>query len=132
LLETQVSIAPVPFDTVLGLAVSSTVGAGGGGAGGGGVGGGGVGGLGGVGVGGVGGGTGGDGGGAGGVGAGTVTDTVADCVAEPPDPVQVSAKLVVELSGGVENVPLVGCVPLQPPEAEQPCAFSTVQSNRAL
>jgi hypothetical protein len=112
LLDTQVSIELLPFATVVGPAVSVTVGAGAGGVG-----------AGGVGV--------GAGGGAG-VGAGVVTATVAVCVVEPPDPVQVSAKLVVELSGGVEIVPLVGSVPLQPPEAEQSCALLTVQSNLAV
>ena len=68
----------------------------------------------------------------GGAGTGVVTDTVADCVTAPPDPVQVSAKLVVEVSGGVENEPLVGCVPLQPPEAEQPCALFAVQTKVEL
>jgi hypothetical protein len=109
LLDDQVNIALPPFETVLGPAVSVTVGAGAGGVGAGGVGAGGAGGA--------------------GVGAGAVTETVADCVADPPDPVQVNAKLVVELSGGVARVPLVGWVPLQPPDAEQSSALFAVQTN---
>jgi hypothetical protein len=37
----------------------------------------------------------------------------------PPDPVHASVKLVPEVSGALVVLPLVGCVPLQPPEAVQ-------------
>jgi hypothetical protein len=45
-----------------------------------------------------------------------------DCVADPPVPSQVSVKFVVALRGSVVTVPLVGCGPVQPPEAMQVCA----------
>jgi hypothetical protein len=52
-----------------------------------------------------------------------VTATSAVCAAEPPGPVQVNMYLVSVVRGGVVVVPLIGCVPLQPPEAEQVCAL---------
>jgi hypothetical protein len=60
------------------------------------------------------------------VGGGAETVTVADWDAEPPDPVHVSAKLVVLVRGAVAIEPLVGSLPLQPPEPVQlwaPVAF---------
>jgi hypothetical protein len=56
-----------------------------------------------------------------GVRAATATSAV--CAAEPPGPEQVKMYLVSVVSGSVVLVPLIGCVPLQPPEAEQVCAF---------
>ena len=53
------------------------------------------------------------------VGAGEETDTVADCEADPPLPVQVMVYLVVAVSAAVVVEPLVASVPLQPPEAVQ-------------
>jgi hypothetical protein len=50
-------------------------------------------------------------------GANPVTVTVADCMAEPPDPVHVSAYSVVLESAPVDHVPLNATAPLQPPEA---------------
>jgi hypothetical protein len=41
----------------------------------------------------------------------------------PPDPLQVSVKLVCEDSGGVVLVPLVGIAPLHPPDAVQALAL---------
>lgn len=55
--------------------------------------------------------------------AGADIVTVAVCDADPPAPVQVSVKLIVVVRGDVVLDPLMGCVPLQPPEAVQDCAF---------
>jgi hypothetical protein len=52
-------------------------------------------------------------------GAGSATTACAVCTTEPPSPVQVSVKLVVDVRGSVDELPLVGCVPLQPPDAVQ-------------
>ena len=51
-----------------------------------------------------------------------VTAISTDCVADPPVPSQVSVKFVVAVRGSVVAVPLVGCGPVQPPEAMQVCA----------
>jgi len=51
------------------------------------------------------------------VGAGGVTVTVADWLAVPPAPVQLSVKVVVAVSAPVLAVPLVPLLPLQPPDA---------------
>jgi hypothetical protein len=59
------------------------------------------------------------------VGACPVTLTSADCAAEPPVPVHVSVKLVVDVRGSVVRVPLVGWEPLHPPDAAQLCALVT-------
>ena len=55
------------------------------------------------------------------VGAGVpaVTVTVADLLAVPPLPVQLSEKVVVRVRAPVDPVPLVGFVPDHPPEAVQ-------------
>ncbi len=65
------------------------------------------------------------------LGAGAATVTVVDCVDAPPGPVQVSVNSVVAVSGAVVWEPLVGKLPLQPPEAAQllapgACQFRTV------
>jgi hypothetical protein len=52
-------------------------------------------------------------------GVASATMACADCATDPPAPVQVSVKLVVDVRGSVDTVPLVACVPLQPPEAVQ-------------
>ena len=52
-----------------------------------------------------------------------VMETVTDCAVEPPAPVQVSVKVVLVVRAAVVNVPLVFCVPLQPPDAVQEVAF---------
>ena len=57
------------------------------------------------------------------VGGVAETVTVADCDADPLAPVQVSVKVEVVVSAAVLCVPLVGRVPLHPPEAVQLCAF---------
>jgi len=60
------------------------------------------------------------------VGAGTtVTVTVTAC--DPPGPVQFSVKLVVLPSAAVVALPLVNCIPLQPPDAAQLLAFVALQ-----
>jgi hypothetical protein len=51
------------------------------------------------------------------VGALLETVMVADCVADPPGPVQVSSYSVVLVRVPVDVVPLVGMLPCQPPEA---------------
>ena len=58
-----------------------------------------------------------------GFGGGAETLTVTDWVALPPDPLQVSAKVVVALSAPVLALLLVGSLPDQPPEAVQLFAF---------
>lgn len=57
------------------------------------------------------------------VGTGAETVTVADCVAEPPAPVQIRTNCVVAVSAGVVCVPAVASEPLQPPEAVQAVAL---------
>jgi hypothetical protein len=55
------------------------------------------------------------------------TVTVADCVADPPGPVQESSYSVVLVSAPVDHVPLSGTAPLQPPDATQLVAFAAFQ-----
>ncbi len=52
-----------------------------------------------------------------------VTDTVVDCVAEPPAPVQVIENVVVAVSGPVDAVPLAAMLEVHPPTAAQEVAF---------
>jgi hypothetical protein len=61
--------------------------------------------------------------------AGAETETVADCDAEPPAPVQVRVNFVVALSAGVVCEPAVASEPLQPPEAVQAVASVDDQVN---
>lgn len=61
------------------------------------------------------------------VGAWLETVTVADCVAAPPGPAQVSSNSVVLVRVTVDIVPLVGTLPCQPPEAVQAAAPTEVQ-----
>jgi hypothetical protein len=61
------------------------------------------------------------------VGAAPMTETVADCVALPPVPVQVSSKTVVLERGLVDHVPLVATGPCQPPDAVQAVASCEFQ-----
>jgi hypothetical protein len=51
------------------------------------------------------------------------TVTVADCTAEPPEPVHVSVYLVVVVSAAVFCEPLMPSEPLQPPDAAQDVAL---------
>jgi hypothetical protein len=55
------------------------------------------------------------------------TVTVADCVADPPAPVQVSSYSVLLVRVPVDIVPLVATLPCQPPEAVQAVAWEDVQ-----
>ena len=55
------------------------------------------------------------------------TVTVADCVAEPPAPAQVSSYSVVSESAPVDQVPLVATAPCQLPEAVQAAALAAFQ-----
>jgi hypothetical protein len=61
------------------------------------------------------------------VGAGEVTDTVVDCVALPPVPVQVSEYVALALRAPVDAEPLVPMEPVQAPEAEHEVALPDVQ-----
>ena len=63
------------------------------------------------------------------LGTGAETVTVADCEAEPPAPVQVSVYLVVAVSAGVADEPLIAFDPLHPPEAVQVVALVEDQLN---
>jgi hypothetical protein len=56
-------------------------------------------------------------------GSGVVTETVVACTALPPDPVQARVNLVVVVSVEVVLEPLVGSLPVQPPEAVQEVAL---------
>jgi hypothetical protein len=56
------------------------------------------------------------------IGALLETVTVADCVADPPGPVQVSSYSVLLVKVPVDIVPLLGMLPCQPPEAVQAVA----------
>ena len=57
------------------------------------------------------------------VGDGDLTETVADCAALPPAPVQVRVYVALAVSAPVERDPLVAWLPFQPPEAAQEVAF---------
>jgi hypothetical protein len=61
-----------------------------------------------------------------------LTDTVADCAALPPVPVQLSVYVELAFSVPVDWVPLTDFVPDQAPEAVQEVAFVAVQFNVAL
>ena len=61
------------------------------------------------------------------LGAAAETVTVADCAAEPPAPVQVRVNFVLADRADVALEPLIGSLPLQPPEAEQDVAWVEVQ-----
>jgi hypothetical protein len=65
-------------------------------------------------------------------GAAADTVTVADCVAEPPGPLQVISYWLVARTGPVEADPLSGCVPCQSPKAVQLLASSVLQANVEL
>jgi hypothetical protein len=66
------------------------------------------------------------------VGALPETVTVADCVADPPAPVQVSSNSVLLVRVPVDMLPLVGNVPCQPPEAVQAVAPADFQARVEL
>lgn len=66
------------------------------------------------------------------LGALPATVTVADCVADPPGPVQVSSYSVVLASVPVDCAPLVETVPCQPPEAVQAVAPVDFQERVAV
>jgi hypothetical protein len=57
------------------------------------------------------------------LGVGADTDTVRDCAAVPPAPVQVNVKLVAAVRSAVACEPLVAMLPLQPPDAAQEVAL---------
>ena len=57
------------------------------------------------------------------VGAGLLTDTVADCVALPPAPLQAKVKVELLVSAPEDCVPLTALAPAQAPEAVQEVAL---------
>jgi hypothetical protein len=57
------------------------------------------------------------------LGGSAETETVTDCAAVPPGPVHVKVKLVAAVRSEVVWEPLVGSVPLQPPDATQELAL---------
>jgi len=67
-----------------------------------------------------------------GAGAGEVTDTVADWLALPPGPVQVSEKVSLALSAPVDCEPLTVLVPDQAPDAVQEEALLDDHAKVAL
>jgi hypothetical protein len=66
------------------------------------------------------------------IGALVETVTVADCVADPPGPVQVSSYSVLLVRVPVDAVPLVGMLPCQPLEAVQAVAPADFQVSVEL
>ena len=66
------------------------------------------------------------------VGAAGATVTVTDCVADPPDPLQVNSYSVVLVKVPVDTVPLVGMLPCHPPAALQLFASDEVQVSVEL
>jgi len=63
------------------------------------------------------------------LGGGAETDTVTDCDAEPPAPVQVNVYFVAVVRAEVLCEPLVASLPLQPPEAVHKVALVETQVN---
>lgn len=61
------------------------------------------------------------------VGEGEVTDTVTDCVAVPPPPVQLSEYVALAVRVPVDCVPLRALAPVQAPEAVQAVAWAETQ-----
>jgi hypothetical protein len=66
------------------------------------------------------------------VGAFEFTETVADCVAVPPVPVQVSVNVEALVRAPVDCVPLTALAPLHAPEAVHCVAFVAAQFKVAL
>jgi hypothetical protein len=66
------------------------------------------------------------------VGAGALTETVADCAADPPGPVQVSVYVEEAVRVPVDCEPFTALVPDQAPEAVQAVAFAEDQLSIAL
>jgi len=65
-------------------------------------------------------------------GAGVVTETIADCAALPPAPLQVSVYVAPALSAPVDTEPLVASLPDQAPVAVQEVAFVEVHASVEL
>lgn len=61
------------------------------------------------------------------VGAGVLTDTVADCVALPPVPVQVSPKVALAVIAPLDCEPLTALLPDHAPEALHEVALAETQ-----
>jgi hypothetical protein len=66
------------------------------------------------------------------VGTGVYTETVADWLAEPPAPVQLSVYVVLALRAPVDWLPFVALTPDQPPEAVHAVAFLVDHERVAL
>jgi hypothetical protein len=66
------------------------------------------------------------------VGAGALTETVADCWAVPPTPVQDKVNVVFAVRAPVDCEPLVALLPDHPPEAVQEVALVEDQVRVAL
>jgi hypothetical protein len=66
------------------------------------------------------------------VGAGDLTETVADCAALPPAPLQVRVYVALASTAPVDREPLVGWLPDQAPEAVQEVALTDFQLNVAM
>ena len=66
------------------------------------------------------------------VGDGVVTETVADCVALPPEPVQVREYVALAVSAPVDCEPMRGLLPDHAPEAVQEVALLDDQVKVAL
>lgn len=65
------------------------------------------------------------------VGFGDLTETVVDCAALPPGPVQVNVYVVLAVSAPVDREPFTGSFPAQPPEAVQAVALVDDHDNVA-
>jgi hypothetical protein len=66
------------------------------------------------------------------VAGGGVTAIITDWVVVPPEPLQLSVKVVALVSAGVVVIPLGGSVPDQPPDAVQDVAFCVDQVSVAV
>jgi hypothetical protein len=60
---------------------------------------------------------------------GVATDTVVDCAADPPAPVQLKVNFVVLVRAEVAFDPFIASLPLHPPEAVQAVAFVAVHDS---
>ena len=65
------------------------------------------------------------------VGRGALIDTVADCAAVPPGPVQVNVYVELAVNAPVGCCPVAGLLPDQDPEAVQAVAFAAVHDRVA-
>ena len=66
------------------------------------------------------------------VGVGDLTDTVADCEALPPGPLQIKVYVALASMAPVDCEPIVGLLPAQAPEAVQEVALADFQVKAAV